>query len=372
MDRDPLQDALQGAGLTSYQADAYVTLLEQGMMPAVKVAKRCSVPMSQIYDVLRDLERMDYIETFDQDKLHARPREPIDVLRELRSRGQLMNKAADAIEDRWERPAISDHMVSVVKHEETVVDRARDLIRDTESFIELSATVDQFRALTNALADAHDRGVVTKVAVYGIDLEERLAESLEGTVTELRACRIPGPFLLVADRTWTCFTPNDWANRPFGVLIDDYILSFIFHWYFQTGVWALWETVYEDTGPPYVYVTLEEFVRDVAPLWEDGASVAVTVEGTWVDTNEPCEITGRVTDIAYSDVYRPERCPSFEELAGFLRLEVAADNGLYSVGGWGTVYEDIEAVRISFNAIEFDEPTSADADGTQDITLMTW
>lgn len=364
MDRDPLRDALENAGLTAYQADAYITLIEQGMMPAVEVAKQCSVPVSQIYDVLRALERMDYVETFDQDTLHARPKEPIEVLSELRSRGQLLNKAADEIEDRWERPTVSDHKVSVVKHEETVVDRARDLIRDAESFIELSATVDQFRALTNALQDAHDRGVITRVAVYGADLEERLEDiALENTVTELRACRIPGPFLLVADRTRTCFTPNDWANRPFGVLIDDYILSFIFHWYFQTGVWALWESVYEDAEPPSVYMTLEEFVRDVAPLWRDGATVAVTIEGTAVDTNEPCRITGIVTDIAYPGIYRSEGRPSFEDLAGFLQLAVAADGELYSVGGWGAVYEDVEAVRIILEALEFDDPSSADTGG---------
>jgi|GEM_PF-151267 len=360
MDRDPLGSALQDAGLTSYQADAYITLLEQGMAPAVDIAKQCSVPVSQIYDVLRALERMDYIETVDQDKLHARPKEPIGVLRELRSRGERMNEAADAIENRWQRPAVSDHKVSVVKHEETVVDRARDLIRDAESFIELSATVDQFRSLTNALEDAHERGVVTKVAVFGGDLDERLADiDLEGTVTEIRACRIPGPFLLIADRTRTCFTPNDWANRPFGVLIDDYILSFIFHWYFQTGVWALWETVYEDDEPPYVYMTLEEFVRDVAPLWKDGATVLVTIDGSWVSTNEPCEITGAVTEIDYPSVYRSEGRPSFEELAGFLQLEIAAGGELYAVGGWGAVYEDIEAVRIVLEDIWFEDPTSA-------------
>ncbi|WP_265110636.1 TrmB family transcriptional regulator [Halosolutus halophilus] len=373
MDRDPLRNALEDAGLTSYQADAYITLLEQGMMPAVEVAKQCSVPVSQIYDVLRALERMDYIETHDQDKLHARPREPIDVLRELRTRGERMNEAADSIEDRWERPAVSDHKVSVVKHEETVIDRARDLIRDAESFIELSANVDQFRSLTSALEDAHDRGVVAKVAVYGDDLDEWLANAdLEGTVSELRACRIPGPFLIVTDRTRTSFTPNDWANRPFGVLIDDYLLSFIFHWYFQTGVWALWETVYEDTDPPYVYMTLEEFVRDVAPLWGDVANVAVTIDGAWVDTNESCEITGVVTDIWYPGVYRSEGRPSFEELAGFLQLELAADGNRYSVGGWGAVYEDIEAVRITLEDVELEEPTSAvgvasGADGGPDI-----
>ncbi|WP_247003302.1 TrmB family transcriptional regulator [Halosolutus gelatinilyticus] len=370
MDRDRLQDALQDAGLTAYQADAYITLLEQGMTPAVEVANQCSVPVSQIYDTLRALERMDYVETFDQDTLHARPKEPIKVLSQLRSRGTLMNRAADAVEDRWEQPAVNDHTVSVVKHEETVVDRARDLIRDAESFIELSATVDQFRALTNALQEACDRGVVTNVAVYGDDLTDELADiDLDETVTELRACRIPGPFLLIADRTQTCFTPNDWANRPFGVLIDDYILSFIFHWYFQTGVWALWETVYEDTDPPCVYMTLEEFVRDVAPLWADGANVAVTIEGTWVDTNDPCEITGIVTDIAYPGVYRVDGRPSFEELAGFLQLEVVAEDDRYSVGGWGAVYEDVEAVRISLEAIEFDEPTSASGVDADDAPI---
>ncbi|MFC4544080.1 TrmB family transcriptional regulator [Halosolutus amylolyticus] len=359
MDRDPLRNALEDAGLTSYQADAYITLLEQGMMPAVEVAKQCSVPVSQIYDVLRALERMDYIETHDQDKLHARPKEPIDVLRELRSRGERMNEAADSIEDRWEQPAVSDHKVGVVKHEETVIDRARDLIRDAESFIELSANVDQFRSLTSALADARDRGVITNVAVYGTEVEDGIANvELDETVTEIRACQIPGPFLLIADRTQTCFTPNDWANRPFGVLIDDYLLSFIFHWYFQTGVWALWETVYEDTAPPYVYMTLEEFVRDVGPLWEDVANVAVTIEGAWVETNEPCQITGVVTDIWYPGVYRSEGRPSFEELAGFLQLELAADGDLYSVGGWGAVYEDIEAVRITLEEIALEDPTS--------------
>ncbi len=301
--------------------------------------------------------------TVDQEKLHARPNEPVGVLRELRSRGERMNEAADAIEDRWQRPTVSDHMVSVVKHEETVVDRARDLIRDAESYIELSATVDQFRSLTNALEEARDRGVVAKVAVFGGDLEERLADvDLESTVTEVRACRIPGPFLLVADRTRTCFTPNDWANRPFGVLIDDYILSFIFHWYFQTGVWSLWETVYRDDDPPYVYMTLEDFVRDVAPLWKDGGHVQVTIDGSWVDTNEPCEITGVVTDIVYPGVYRSEGRPSFEALAGFLQLEIDADGERYSVGGWGAVYEDIEAVRIVLEDIQFEAPSTSATD----------
>ena len=355
MDDDRLREALEEAELTAYQSDAYVTLLEQGMASAVEVAHQCSVPVSQIYDVLRALEQKGYIETLEQDTLHARPKDPVSILQKLRSRGQMMDEAADAIEDRWRRPSLSSHMVSVVKHEDTVIDRARDLIRDAESFIQLSVTVEQFEALTNALQDARKRDVVVRVTVYpdGESDDWLTAIDLEKTLSELRVCHIPGPFLTIVDRTMTCFTPNDWANRPFGVLIDDYILSFIFHWYFQTCLWSLWDTVYVDSDVARVYMTLEEFVRDAVALQADGARITATVHGFWIDRNEDCEITGLVTDILYPSVHRSTTRPSYDELAGFVRVQMANEDGTYSIGSWGAVYEDIEAVRIVLEDIDY-------------------
>ncbi|KZN26406.1 transcriptional regulator TrmB [Haladaptatus sp. R4] len=354
MDDDRLREALEEAELTAYQSDAYVTLLEQGMASAVEVAHQCSVPVSQIYDVLRALEQKGYIETLEQDTLHARPKDPVSILQKLRSRGQMMDEAADAIEDRWRRPSLSSHMVSVVKHEDTVIDRARDLIRDAESFIQLSVTVEQFEALTNALQDARKRDVVVRATVYpdGGSDDWLTAIDLEKTLSELRVCHIPA-FLTIVDRTMTCFTPNDWANRPFGVLIDDYILSFIFHWYFQTCLWSLWDTVYVDSDVARVYMTLEEFVRDAVALQADGARITATVHGFWIDRNEDCEITGLVTDILYPTVHRSSTRPSYDELAGFVRVQMANEDGTYSIGSWGAVYEDIEAVRIVLEDIDY-------------------
>ncbi len=355
MDDDRLREALEEAELTAYQSDAYVTLLEQGMASAVEVAHQCSVPVSQIYDVLRALEQKGYIETLEQDTLHARPKDPVSILQKLRSRGRMMDEAADTIEDRWRRPSLSSHMVSVVKHEDTVIDRARDLIRDAESFIQLSVSIEQFKALTNALQDACERDVVVRATVYtkGASDEWLSDIDLEKTLSELRVCPIPGPFLTIVDRTMTCFTPNNWANRPFGVLIDDYILSFIFHWYFQTCLWALWDTVYVDSDVAHVYMTLEEFVRDAVVLQADGARISATVHGFWIENNEACEITGVVTDILYPNVYRSNTRPSYEELAGFVRIQLANEEGTYSIGSWGAIYEDIEAVRIVLEDIDY-------------------
>jgi|AntDeeMinimDraft_6_1070357.scaffolds.fasta_scaffold04073_2 sugar-specific transcriptional regulator TrmB len=373
MDKETLRDALEEAGLSGYQADAYITLLEEGMAPAVDVASQCSVPVSQIYNVLRQLEQMGYIETFEQNTLHARPKEPVTVLRDLRSRSELLDDAADSIEERWQQPALSEHKVSIVKQENTVIDRVRNHIREAESFVALSATVEQFRKLNNALTDAHERGVVVRVSVYPDEPIDDLLEEVEinRTVTELRVCRIPGPFLAIVDRSKTCFAPNTWANRPFGVLINDYILSFIFHWYFQTCLWMAWEPEYVETAPPHVYMTIKEFVRDLTPLWKDGASIDVTLHGSWIETGEECTVSGTVSDIFYPGVYTTDGAPSIEQLASRVTLIVRAEDEEYSIGGWGAVYEDIEARRIVLEGISYERAFEAVGDeGTADTDRM--
>lgn len=72
MNGDTLADTLEDAGLSPHQADAFVTLLERGSASATDIAKASSVPDARIYDVLRDLEEDGYIETYEQDSLHAR------------------------------------------------------------------------------------------------------------------------------------------------------------------------------------------------------------------------------------------------------------------------------------------------------------
>jgi len=50
MDDDELSAVLYDAGLSPYQAEAYVTLLELGTATATAVADACEVPDPRIYD----------------------------------------------------------------------------------------------------------------------------------------------------------------------------------------------------------------------------------------------------------------------------------------------------------------------------------
>ncbi|WP_117591499.1 TrmB family transcriptional regulator [Haloprofundus halophilus] len=356
MDTAELRRALEDAELSQYQADAYTALLRLGSASATELADACSVPTARIYDVLRDLEAKGYIETYEQDSLHARANEPQAVLTSLRGKAERFTAAAAEIEERWEQPAVDDHMVSIVKRFETVFDRARDIVREAETEVQVSATAEQFRRLRPALSAAYDNGAVVSVSLH-TDSETTPdalpeARAYEGVATEVRHRRLPAPFIVLVDRSQTCFTPHARSVNRYGVLVDDYTLTYVFHWYFQTCLWEVWETVYDarPTEPPLVYADIRRFVREMEPLLDDGATIQVRVEGFDTQNGEATSFTGTLVDVSYAGTSTNGE-PPLSQLAGETALTVDVDGETRTVGGWGAVVEDIEANRLTVESV---------------------
>jgi sugar-specific transcriptional regulator TrmB len=360
MDRDALQEALENVELTSYQSTAYLTLIDNGRLSAVDVAKKSSIPVSQIYKTLRALEDRGFVETIEQDKLHAEPREPIDILSHLRKRGELLNDAANELEDLWERPPASEHRVSVVKHEETVIERVRNRLPDTAVSAEIALTMDQIESLAPDLIAAAERGVGVHASIYWeLDIEERCQEiDLLDSSVEIRVASIPGPFLSILDRRSTYFSPNDQADEMYGILIEDEILSFINHWYFRTCLWSVYPALDDENGLPTTYLSLEEFIRDIALLYHNGATITVTIEGQEIDTDRPITVQGTVSGLFYPGILEDIVSPSIEQLSGFSSVFLDAGETVYSIGSWGSVFEDIEALKLTIDDIEFPTRTT--------------
>lgn len=344
MDTDEIRRGLERMGLSSYQSRAYTTLLEHGALPAVDVARRSSIPSSRIYDVLTDLEREGYIETFErQDKRHARAKEPSEVVDGLRHASEHLSETAEGIEEAWEQATLSDHRLVLFEQVDSAVDQAESLIREATGSVFVAAIPSQYYRLTGALAEARENGAVVHVSLEGIDADRIDSEQ---PADEIRHRSIPGPFVTIVDRTHTCFAPNERA-ADYGLVLDDDILSLVFHWYFETCLWAVYEPVYRHPGDDVRYVSTEAFVRDVFPLWRAGAVVPVTVHGTDVETGEPRAVSGRLADVYYPGIdVTDDRPPSYGQLAGRLTVAVENDGGRHLVGGWGAVWEDIEAERI--------------------------
>ncbi|WP_276253664.1 TrmB family transcriptional regulator [Halomontanus rarus] len=358
MERDELITVLEDAGLSPYQADAFVTILKLGSASATDIAKASSVPDPRIYDVLRDLEEKGYIETYEQDSLHARAHSPAEVLEDLRGRADRFEVAADEIEDRWSRPDIEEHKVSIVKRIDTVLDRAESLIRTAENQIQIGVTREQFDRLAGALGDAHDRGVHIRLCLYptgtdGVDLPSE--EELAATCTEARYRDLPSPFVAIVDRSWTCFSPNDRSTNQYGVLVNDRAHAYVFHWYFLTCLWEVYEQVYSGSReePPITYVDLRQCVREIEPLLEEGATLTMTVQGFDTTDGTAVERRGRVLDVTYTGVSATDDATTpLPQLAGEVSVTLETADGTCLVGGWGAMLEDLEATRLTIDAIE--------------------
>lgn len=355
MDDEALRRALERAGFTAYQAEAYLTLLDLGTVPAVEVGHKSSVPVSHVYEVLRALEERGYVETIEREKLYAQPADPEAIREDLRSRSDLLADAATAVDDRYQQPEVMDHRVSVTKRADTALRHAGDLLAEADTVVEVAATVDQLRTLEPALRDAHDRGVVVRASVYADPDGAPLGEfDPEGVVSELRPCPLPGPLLVIIDRHRSCLAPNARWNEDYGVLIHDRILPFVFHWYFLTCLWNLNDPVYVENDGVSTYVSIEEFVQDFYDLWHDGYRLTVTVHGVDLATEAERTVTGTVENVHYSGMYAHDRGPTLADLAGVTAIDVAADGGLVRVGGWGAVFEDIEMRRLDLVGVERD------------------
>ncbi|WP_410766323.1 TrmB family transcriptional regulator [Haloferax sp. DFSO60] len=359
MDREALTQALEYADLTSYQADAYLTLLEMGVSPAIDVGRESSVPVSQVYDVLRSLESKGYVETIEREKLYVRPCDPEAAMADLETRGELLNDAAEAVRERYRTPARMDARIGVTKRVETAVENAQSLIGEAKTVIEVAGSFEQLQVLFPALREARERGVVVRASVYAGESQQPPSTfDPTGVFSELRMCTIPGPFLVVIDRHRTCFAPNTRSDEDYGVLVYDRILPFVFHWYYLTCLWNLYPTVYIDERDQFTYVTMEELVRDCVPLWQAGYELRVTVEGVDLASESETSVEGTVGDISFlGDDHQPSRL-ALSDLGSYKNVTLETDDGTVLIGGWGAVYEDIEMRTISLVDIDYDEKPS--------------
>ncbi|SNR51238.1 TrmB family transcriptional regulator [Halorubrum vacuolatum] len=363
MDSAELRGVLRDAGLSKYQSLAYTTLLGLGTASATELANASDVPAARIYDVLRDLEDRGYVETYESDSLRARAGNPAEVLTDLRSRSERLTAAAEEIERRWEAPALDHHRVDIVKRFETVFEHAASAIEGATTEVQVAVTPEGFETLRDSLATAKANGAVVKVSIHTQDETASLPTGYEDAATEIRHRTLPTPFVAIVDRTTTCFAPHRRSINEYGVLVEDFSLTYVFRWYFDTSLWEVWDVVYDDraTDPPIVYANLRRFVRDVQPLLAEGFAVEATVEGSEVGTGRAVTVAGEIVDVVYSGDSRADGEIPIGQLAGQVTVELDDGERRVSVGGWGAVVEDVEATRLTITGI--DDPTDVAVGG---------
>ncbi|QKY16899.1 TrmB family transcriptional regulator [Halorubrum sp. CBA1229] len=357
VDRAELTETLEDAGLSPYQADAYVTVLELGAAPVTRVADASGVPDPRIYDVLRDLESAGYIETYEQESLYARANSLDEITEDLRTRASRFTAATEEIERRWNEPSVEQSTVSIVTRFETVIKNADEFIREAETQVNVSLGVEHFERLRPALQAATERGVRVNLSIHTPDGDTEAlpdADDLAEVCSEARHRRLPSPFVVIVDRTKTCFAPHAGSTNEYGVLVDDRTHTYVFHWYFLTTQWDSWKPIYtvRDDEPPIDYIDIRYCVRDVAPLLRDGATVRIRIEGTDTESGADRVVEGVLSDVVVTGDDDAVGADTVASYGGRVGLIVETDDGPVEVGGWGAMVEAVEAHRITVVSVD--------------------
>lgn len=356
MDLDRIGETLEDAGFTQYEADIYLALVRNGKLSATRVAEATDVPNSRVYDVLRSLEDRGLIELYQQDKLRGRALDPESVIERLQRRAASFESSAEKLSELWEEPDLDKHEVTLVTRLETVVDRAKRTIKEAENEIQVAATVDQFDRLRPVLREAFARDVFVRLTVvpakYG-GLPDVDDHEFDSVVSEASRGDLPGPFLVLADRSRVCFTPQPGTAHNFGIVANNVPLADVFHWYFQTSLWEAWDLVYttRNAEPPITYVDIRQCIVDIAPVLHEEATIEVTAIGVDPDTGERRTVSGTVVDLYYTGSSAGNHYPTLSEVAGQVTMFVDDGKETVSIGGWYAHVEDLELRRLTVASV---------------------
>lgn len=347
METEALVETLESAGLSPYEAQAYVALLDLGTASATDIADASDVPGPRIYDVLQSLEDRTYVETFEQPSLQARAHSTAEVVEDLTERASRLERAADEITERWERPELSAGGASIVTRFQTVLDRAETIVAEANYQVLLSTTVEHLERLQPALSDAIDRGVSVRVSVHTEDGDLPDTTTFDQICTEARHRPLPAPFVVIGDRRRASFAHHPGSYDRYGVLMNDRTHAYVFYWYFLTNLWEPWEVVYDASSGEYPveYFDIRHLVRDLrAADWTEAGPVRVRVEGFDTDSGQERRVEGTIVDIRAP--YDTDDGSGFG-LVGQVTIDLDVDGERVSVGGWGAILEDVEGTRIS-------------------------
>ena len=351
MDQESLQSVLEESGLSGYQADVFVSLLWLQEATVSELLDSCSVPQPRIYDILNKLDNEGYIETYEEESIRARIRDPSVIQNELTEQADRLESAAEQIGSIWEEPPIGQHKISVFGDFDHVVDHAADRIRNAENSIQLSVDVRVYIDLLDELRRARGDDVHIKLSIkesdaFRFDIED-VDRYFEETASEVKLRHSTAPFIVLIDGEDAYFGLRQSPVDSYGLMINDQAMSSMLYWFYQNALWENWETIHSDSTNRRAseYTEIRRCMRDVSDRLDGDETVSATVYGFDIRQDKQREIHGQITDVISPD--DPSGIDVENDVfTGRATILLDAEGTEYSVGGFGAILEDIRATRI--------------------------
>ncbi len=356
-----LHALLRRLGLTKYEIQAYITLVESGgnEQNVTQIVKKTGIPHPRAYDTLRNLVKYGLITPKTQiDKITEDQKRTAKSYRAFEPAIGLGNLFAyftyakeEAVKE-LEKLFISmtefESGIWEILGRDNIINIINIMITKAKHEILISADVPFIQMLKDSLISASKRKVIIS-CVSNFEEGTDTDFFLEG-LNFLRLRRRPSfpmPYIIL-DRSRAI----QWNFKGFELhkpmdpefvraqVIDeiDLIDTLIDHFFFLN--WRLGKpiTVFRDTPLPSTFIHIVNMVEEIERLLNKSLTPQIVVKGKNAKIGEPILKVGRV-----SRLYK-----NWE--SGIFTIYIETDQGVeLSVGGFGAIYEDIAADQITIS-----------------------
>ena len=154
---------IQELGFTSYEAKAYVSLLQHNPVTRYELSKNSGVPRSAIYGVIKKLEKIGAVNALYSEPEQYIPLHAEQLLHMLHER--FKQKVADAREslNGIETNLEADHLWNIVGYQ-NMLHKATEIIKKAQNEIYLSIWQRELKLLKKDLLKAAERGI--KIIIF--------------------------------------------------------------------------------------------------------------------------------------------------------------------------------------------------------------
>jgi sugar-specific transcriptional regulator TrmB len=235
---DHLLPSFHKLGLTTFEAKAYLSLLETGNVTGYELSKQSGIPSSKVYSVINSLLKKDLVIPLESHPVRYLPRPAADAIEkcssDLKASAVYLKKQLKKIEH------ASNHEQVTAKNiigKKEIFRKARQIIRETKRTLYLAVWREEWGHIRTALKKAHSRRVNAFTVAYGpvpIDFGEVYQHAPSDPVFRERQER---RFVLVSDDEKALFAglsheaPEKavWTeNRGLVTLVRDFIIHEIY------------------------------------------------------------------------------------------------------------------------------------------------
>jgi sugar-specific transcriptional regulator TrmB len=196
---DTIKQKVQDLGFTSYEAMAYVSLLENNPVTRYELSNNSGVPRSAIYSVIQKLEKIGAVNAISTKPEKYVPLPPDQLLEYLeRQFHDKIEKAREHLKG-FESKIIPDHLWNIVGYNNLII-KIRELIQKAENTLYISVWKTEFKLFKSDIEDAIARGV--EVILYSFtDLSIEGAKSFCYNLAEKDLEKFWGhKIIVIADR----------------------------------------------------------------------------------------------------------------------------------------------------------------------------